>query len=77
LRRGVKVTVNSDDPAYFGAYMTENYVALAVEAGLGAEEIAQLARNAFEVAWVSTGARDAHLAELDAYAALHGVTIPR
>lgn len=74
LRKGVKVTINSDDPAYFGAYMTENYASLAAEAGLGAGEVVQLARNAFEVAWLSSRAREAYLDELDAYAAAHGVT---
>ena len=54
LRDGVRVTVNSDDPAYFGAYITENYVALAAPAGLDAADVVQLARNAFKIAWLST-----------------------
>ncbi|QXC61638.1 adenosine deaminase [Aquihabitans sp. G128] len=74
LRDGVRVTVNSDDPAYFGGYMTENYAALAAHAGLDAGEVLALARNAFEVAWLTPRARDGYLAELDAYAARHGVT---
>ena len=69
LRAGVKVTVNSDDPAYFRAYMTENFESLAAFAGLGAAEIAQLARNAFEVAWLPDDVRAAYLAGLDAYTA--------
>lgn len=77
LRKGVKVTINSDDPAYFGAYMNENYAYLAATSGLGAEELLQLARNAFEVAWLSSRAREAYLVELDEYAASHGVTIGR
>ena len=75
LRDGVKVTVNSDDPAYFGGYMTENFAALADHAGLGAVEIVRLARNAFEVAWLSAGARDGYIAELEAYAAACGVDV--
>lgn len=75
LRKGVKVTINSDDPAYFGAYMSENYESLAAQAGLSAGEVLQLARNAFEVAWLSNRAREAYLAELDEYAASHGVSI--
>jgi adenine deaminase len=75
LGKGVKVTVNSDDPAYFGAYMTENYESLVAEAGLSGEDVLQLARNAFEVAWLSTRARDAYLAELDAHALAHGIAI--
>jgi adenine deaminase len=75
LRDGVRVTVNSDDPAYFGAYITENYEALAAAAGLDAADLAQIARNAFHVAWLSTSRRDAHLAELDRYVAEHGVAV--
>jgi adenosine deaminase len=72
LREGVRVTVNSDDPAYFGGYMTENFASLAAHAGLTSAELVQLARNAFEIAWISARARDAFLAELDAYALAHG-----
>ena len=73
LHEGVRVTVNSDDPAYFGGYMTENYEALATHAGLSADEVLALARNAFEVAWLTPRARDAYLAELDAHAATFGL----
>jgi len=73
LRSGVRVTVNSDDPAYFGAYITGNYLALAEAAGLDDAEVVQLARNAFTIAWLSTARRDGYLGELDAYAAAHGV----
>lgn len=72
LREGVKVTVNSDDPAYFQGYMTENFIALAAHAGLSKAELVRLAANAFEVAWLTDRARQGYLAELDAYAALHG-----
>jgi len=75
LRKGAKVTVNSDDPAYFGAYMNENYAALAAEADLGRAEILQLARNGFEVAWLSDRARQAYLDELDAYATSKGLVL--
>lgn len=67
LRAGVKVTVNSDDPAYFQGYMSENFVALAEHAGLGPDELAQLTRNAFEVAWLPDRLRQGFLAEVDAY----------
>jgi adenosine deaminase len=73
LRAGVKVTVNSDDPAYFGGYVSENYGSLAAYAGLSAAELVQLARNSFEAAWLSPRALDGYLGELDAYAAKHGV----
>ena len=50
LDRGLKVTINSDDPAYFGGYVNENYVAAAEALGLSREELARIARNSFEAA---------------------------
>jgi adenosine deaminase len=73
LRDGVRVTVNSDDPAYFGGYITENALALVRAAALTPAEVIQLSRNAFTVAWLPDERRAAYLAELDAYAAAHGV----
>ena len=70
LRSGVKVTVNSDDPAYFGGYVTENLLALAAAADLTADELVQLQRNALEVSWLAPFRRDGLLARLEEYAAL-------
>jgi adenosine deaminase len=47
LRQGLLVTVNSDDPAYFGGYLVENYAALAAASDLTREEMRELARNSF------------------------------
>jgi adenosine deaminase len=74
LRAGVKVTVNSDDPAYFGGYVADNFAALAGEIDVTVEELVAIARNSFEVAWLTSRARDGFLAELDAYCAAHGVS---
>jgi len=73
LRHGVKVTINSDDPAYFGGYVTENYSSLATFARLSASEVLLLARNSFNASWLPARARDIYLTELDDYAAQHGV----
>ncbi|MFD0485222.1 adenosine deaminase [Kineococcus sp. GCM10028916] len=70
LRRGVKVTVNSDDPAYFGGYVTENLIALTRAAALDFDDLIQLQRNAIEVSWASDEVREGFLAELDAYEVL-------
>ena len=59
--------MNSDDPAYFGGDMTENYAALADHAGLGMDDLRLLTANAFEAAWLTPKARDSFLAELDDY----------
>jgi len=69
LRAGVKITVNSDDPAYFGGYVTENLLALAAATDLTRADFVRLQRNAFEIAWISSVERDAHLAALDAFVA--------
>jgi adenosine deaminase len=45
LDAGVNVTVNSDDPAYFGGYVADNYLALATGLGLGLPDLAVLAAN--------------------------------
>ncbi|MFJ1458325.1 adenosine deaminase [Nocardia sp. N2S4-5] len=71
LERGVTVTVNSDDPAYFGAYAAENYTALAEQAGLSREQLAELARNSFRASWITPARRERYLAEIDEYVARH------
>jgi adenosine deaminase len=48
LDAGVKVTVNSDDPAYFGGYIGDNYLALASGLGLGLTDLAALAANSLD-----------------------------
>jgi adenosine deaminase len=72
LREGVKVTVNSDDPAYFNAYVYENLKALVGVTDLDEDEFVQLQRNAFEISWVSEERRAELLALLDEYAAARG-----
>ena len=48
LDAGVKVTINSDDPAYFGGYVADNYLALAAGLGLGLGDLAALAANSID-----------------------------
>ncbi len=67
LQKGMKATVNSDDPAYFRAYMNENFIALLTEGEFSREEIVQLSRNAFEVAWVDDAQKQVYLKALDSY----------
>jgi adenine deaminase len=52
LRRGLAVTVNSDDPAYFGGYIADNYRAIARALDLTAAEIVQLAANAIRASFL-------------------------
>ncbi|SDD07407.1 adenosine deaminase [Sanguibacter gelidistatuariae] len=69
LRAGVKVTINSDDPAYFGGYVAANYMALAEHAGLSSAEVVTLAKNSFEASWITDEDKAAYLEEIDAYVA--------
>ena len=68
LRRGLHVTLNSDDPAYFGGYVNDNYVRLAEAVGLTREQVTQIARNSFAGSFMDEAAKAARLAEVDAYA---------
>jgi adenine deaminase len=68
LAEDVRVTVNSDDPAYFPGYMNENLLAVQEAVSLTRDECLQLVRNAFTVAWLAEGDKDGYLAALDAYA---------
>ncbi|MBX3657159.1 MAG: adenosine deaminase [Ramlibacter sp.] len=66
LDAGLAATVNSDDPAYFGGYLNENFTQTFAATGLGAQHAYQLARNSFEAAFVDAGARRAWLDQVDA-----------
>ena len=68
LRRGLHVTLNSDDPSYFGGYVNDNYSRLADAVGLTRNQITQLARNSFEGAFLPEAEKAARIAEVDAYA---------
>ena len=69
LAAGLKATVNSDDPAYFGGYVAENYRAVARALGLSREHLVTLARNSFSGSFLPEGDVARHLAAIDAFAA--------
>ncbi|MEG2999126.1 MAG: adenosine deaminase [Comamonas sp.] len=66
LDAGLKVMVNSDDPAYFGGYVNDNYVQLFAATGMGAEHAYQLARNSLEATFASPQQQAAWVQQLDA-----------
>ena len=68
LASGLCVTVNSDDPAYFGGYIEENFLALHQAHGLTAEDVFTLARNAFKASFLDPAAKKKYLSELDDFA---------
>ena len=65
---GVKVTVNSDDPAYFGGYIAENYQRVADEGDVSNEFLTQLARNAVDISWAPAVLKAQLRGEIDTYA---------
>jgi len=69
LEKGMRATVNSDDPAYFPGYMTENLIATQEAADLDQRQVARLVRNAFEASWLPSADKDRLLRELDGYTA--------
>lgn len=71
LRAGLRATINSDDPAYFGGYIADNYRAAASARGLDRDDLALLARNSFLGSFLPDDAVATHLARLDAYMEAH------
>ncbi len=69
LHQGALVTVNSDDPAYFGGYVAENYAACAQALGLDAQALAQLARNSIKASFLPEPDKRRWLTRLDELAA--------
>jgi adenosine deaminase len=67
LERGVRVMINSDDPAYFGGYLTANYLAAQRALALGRNELAALARNGIQATFLDDERKAALLGELEAY----------
>ncbi len=65
LDAGLKVTINSDDPAYFGGYVNQNYLATFAALPLGVSEAYTLARNSIEASFVTEQAKAGWLARLD------------
>ncbi|MEM9181341.1 MAG: adenosine deaminase [Pseudomonadota bacterium] len=65
LDLGLKATINSDDPAYFGGYVNQNYRETAAAVGLDAEDIITLARNSFKGSFLSSEQQAKHLKEID------------
>jgi adenosine deaminase len=65
LARGLLVTVNADDPAYFGGYINENFDAVAATGRLDAHAVRQLARNSFAASFLDDADKARWIAEVD------------
>ncbi|OYZ14288.1 MAG: adenosine deaminase [Sphingomonadales bacterium 28-64-96] len=71
LVAGLRATVNSDDPAYFGGYVNANFVAVADALNLTRDEILALARNSFTGSFLPPAEQAVHLASIDSFAATY------
>ncbi|MFP5471248.1 MAG: adenosine deaminase [Bacteroidia bacterium] len=65
LDKNLKVTINSDDPAYFGGYMNENYLSVVSALNLSKQDIIQLTKNAFEVSFLDEATKSKWIKQLD------------
>ena len=71
LAVGLRATVNSDDPAYFGGYVNANFVAVADALNLTRDEIITLARNSFTGSFLPPAEQAVHLAAIDSFVATY------
>jgi adenosine deaminase len=67
LALGMRVTINSDDPAYFGGYIEENFALVENNLGLGPTGLSMLSKNAIEGSWLPRATKDQFLARVDAH----------
>ncbi len=67
LDKGLKATVNSDDPAYFGGYVNENFEAVAGALNLNENDIVTLVKNSFEASFLDKNKKDKIINGLDAF----------
>jgi adenosine deaminase len=72
MERGLLVTVNSDDPAYFGGYINENYLAITKALNLTEDDIYKLAKNSFEASFLEESIKDTMHARVREYKKMHG-----
>jgi adenosine deaminase len=69
LDLGLRATCNSDDPAYFGGYIAENFIRTAQAVNLSRADVIQLAKNSFAGSFLDPASIAKHVASIDAYAA--------
>lgn len=72
MDKGMLVTINSDDPAYFGGYMNANFNAVDQALKLSKKQLVLLAKNGFKASWLTEVEKERHYAEIDRYVKLVG-----
>lgn len=76
LSRGLTVTINSDDPAYFGGYITDNFKMAARETGLTIQDVHHICRNAFNASFLSAVEKEHYMRLLDQFNIYTGMAPP-
>lgn len=67
MEAGLMVTINSDDPAYFGGYMNENYIQIAAALNLSKKQITDLAKNSFKASFLSDVEKEKLINQVEDY----------
>nr|WP_307991482.1 adenosine deaminase [uncultured Niameybacter sp.] len=67
LKKGAKVTINSDDPAYFQSYISDDMFALATAYELTMDDVITLAKNSFDIAWLSEEEKQKYIDQVDEF----------
>ena len=75
LDAGLQVTLNSDDPAYFGGYLDDNYRAVQDALGITDATLAGLAKNSFTYSFLGEDEKMRHIQEIDSYCAQHNISV--
>ena len=76
LSKGLKVTINSDDPAYFGGYINDNFLRAVADCGLTEKEVYQMCRNAFSASFLTDIDKAFYISKLDYHAVMCGYAAP-
>jgi adenosine deaminase len=75
MMKGVLVTINSDDPAYFGGYINANYLTVQKALHLDRNDFYILARNSFEASFLTKAEKQKNIEKLDEYMAKSNVNV--
>jgi adenosine deaminase len=67
MEAGLMVTINSDDPAYFGGYINENYIQIAAALNLSKKQITDLAKNSFKASFLSDVEKEKLINQVEDY----------
>ena len=71
LDKGLRITINSDDPAYFGGYITDNFIAIVLEAGLTKADVRNICTDAFKSTFLSEDDKEHYLHSIEEFNKTH------